>query len=149
MADNPNGPWLRSDQPLIDVSPNDTAMDALMVSNPSITERPDGGYLMIYKGVSKKKKGIQGGPVVHCVATADSPTGPFKKYDFPVFTAKGHDFPAEDPSVWYQEDKYHAILKDMHGAFTSAGQSLVLFESNDGFDWKIAKNPLVSGLKIK
>ncbi|UII75358.1 glycoside hydrolase family protein [Flagellimonas sp. HMM57] len=148
IADNPNGPWERFDTPLVDVSPNDNALDALVTNNPSIVKRPDGGYLMVYKAVGKKKEGIAGGPVVHCVATSDSPTGPFKKYDFPVFTAEGHDFPAEDPFIWYEKGKYRAIVKDMHGAFTDAGQALVLFESNDGFDWKLSSNPLLSKLQI-
>jgi hypothetical protein len=37
----------------------------------------------------------------------------------------------------------------MKGAFTNAGRSLVLFYSLDGLDWKLAKHPLVSTLKIK
>ncbi len=149
VADSPNGPWKRFDTPLIDISPDENTLDALMVSNPSITRRPEGGYLMVYKAVGKKRPGIWGGPVVHCVATADYPTGPFKKFDKPVFQAKDHDFPAEDPFIWYQEGKYRAIVKDMHGAFTDAGRALVLFESEDGFDWKLSDNPLVSALEIK
>ena len=149
VADNPNGPWKRFDKPLVDVSPDSTALDALMTSNPSITQRPDGGFLMVYKAVSKKKPGIWGGPVVHCVATSDSPTGPFKKYDKPVFQAEGNDFPAEAPFIWYQDGKYRAIVKDMHGAFTDAGRALVMFDSEDGYDWELAKNPLVSTLKIE
>lgn len=149
VADSPNGPWKRSDVPLIDVSPEADAMNALMVSNPSVAKRPDGGYLMVYKAVGKKKEGIWGGPVVHCVATADHPTGPFEKHDRPVFEAAGHDFPAEDPFIWYQGGKYRAIVKDMHGAFTDAGRSLVAFESKTGFDWELAATPLVSKLEIK
>lgn len=149
VADSPNGPWKRFHQPLIDVSQDENAIDALMTSNPSITQRPDGGYLMVYKAVGKKKKGKFGGPVVHCVATSDNPTGPFVKYDKPIFLAEGHDFPAEDPFIWYQDGKYRAILKDMHGAFTDAGQALVLFESKNGFDWKLSENALVSKLQIK
>ncbi len=148
VADDPNGPWKRFDTPLIDASSDENALDALLANNPSITKRPDGGYLMVYKAVGKKIKKISGGPVVHCVATSDSPTGPFKKYDKPVFTAKGHDFPAEDPFIWYEKGKYRAIVKDMHGAFTDAGQALVLFESEDGFDWNLSKNGLVSKLEI-
>ncbi len=148
VADDPNGPWKRLDQPLIDISPKENALDALMVSNPSITKRPEGGYLMVYKAVGKSRPGIWGGPVVHCVATSDHPTGPFEKYDQPIFQAEGHDFPAEDPFIWYQDGKYRAIVKDMHGAFTDANQSLVLFDSEDGFDWKLAKNPLVTALQI-
>jgi len=37
----------------------------------------------------------------------------------------------------------------MKGAFTTAGRSLVLFYSLDGFDWKLSKHPLVSALNIK
>ncbi len=148
VANSPNGPWERMNQPIIDVGTDDKAPDALMVSNPSITKRPEGGYLMVYKAVGKEKPGIWGGPVVHLVATSEHPTGPFKKYNQLVFEAKGYDFPAEDPFIWYQDGKYRAIVKDMHGAFTDAGQSLVLFDSEDGFDWKLADVPLVSKLKI-
>ncbi len=149
VADKPGGPWKRTDTPLIDVSPDSTAPDALLTSNPSVAQRPDGGYLMVYKAVGKKRPGVFGGPVVHMVATADSPTGPFVKSPNTVFNAKGTDFPAEDPFVWYQGDRYWAIVKDMHGAFTSAGRSLVLFESKDGFDWSLAKHALVSTLQIR
>ncbi|MCL7762569.1 glycoside hydrolase family protein [Polaribacter sp. Z014] len=149
VADNPSGPWERLDTPIIDVTNDDNALDALMTSNPSITQKPDGTYLMVYKAVGKKKPGKFGGPVVHCVATSKSPTGPFVKYNKPVFLAKGYDFPAEDPFIWYQDGKFRAILKDMHGAFTDAGQALVLFESVDGFDWTLSKNALVSTLQIK
>ena len=148
VADDPNGPWKRFGQPLIDVSPDSTALNALMTSNPSITRRPEGGYLMVYKAVGKKRKGVFGGPVVHCVATSDSPTGPFNKHDQPVFMAEGYDFPAEDPFIWYQQGLYRAIVKDMHGAFTDSGRALVLFESDDGFDWRLAEYPLVSTLRI-
>ncbi|MEL7532021.1 MAG: glycoside hydrolase family protein [Bacteroidota bacterium] len=148
IAAHPDGPWQRFDQPLIDVSPDENALDALMVSNPSITQGPEGKYLMVYKAVGKQKAGIWGGPVVHCVASADSPTGPFTKYSKAVFQAKDHDFPAEDPFIWYQDGKYRAIVKDMHGAFTDAGQALVMFDSEDGFDWQLASNPLVSRLQL-
>lgn len=148
VADDPNGPWERFDSPLIDASEDTTALDALLATNPSITEGPGGKYLMIYKAVGKKTKEIWGGPVVHCVATSDSPTGPFKKYDFAVFTAKDNEFPAEDPFIWYQDGKYRAIVKDMNGAFTDAGQALVLFESQDGFDWNLSSDPLFSKLQI-
>ncbi|TWT85138.1 Glycosyl hydrolases family 43 [Planctomycetes bacterium CA13] len=149
VADNPNGPWIRFDQPLINVNPDVESLDALMTSNPSVVQRPDGGYLMVYKAVGKKKPGIWGGPVVHCVATSDSPIGPFKKHDEAVFQAPGFEFPAEDPFIWYQDGKYRAIVKDMRGAFTDAGQSLVLFDSTDGLEWSLANSPLVSTLQIK
>lgn len=144
VSDSPYGPWKRFDKPLIDVSADSTAYDALMVANPSITQMPDGKYLMVYKAVGKHRKGIWGGPVVHLCATSDSPTGPFKKNPQPIFTASGSDFPAEDPYVWCQDGIYYAIVKDMHGSFTGKGRSLALFYSKNGQDWRPVNQPLVS-----
>lgn len=149
IADDPNGPWKRFDKPIIDISPDTSAYDAQMMANPSVTCMPDGRYLMVYKAVGKKRPQPFGGPVVHLTAVADKPEGPFIKQNKPVFTADNVDFPAEDPFVWYQDNCYYAIVKDMKGAFTSAGRSLVLFYSLDGLDWKLAKHPLVSTLKIQ
>lgn len=148
ISDSPYGPWKRFDHPIIDVSNDSAAYDALMVANPSITETPDGKYLMIYKAVAKMKKGIFGGPVVHLYAFADSPEGPFKKYNVPVFTAEGSDFPAEDPYIWCEDNVFYAIVKDMHGAFTQKGRSLALFYSIDGIDWKPCDNCFISTPQI-
>ncbi len=147
VADSPGGPWKRSDTPLIDVGKDD-AHDAVMISNPSVTKRPQGGYLMVYKAVAKQLPAPRYGPVVHLTATSESPAGPFTKQNKPIFTAGDHEFPAEDPYVWFQDDRYLAIVKDMRGNFTQAGQSLAMFESMDGFDWKLSANPLVSRLVI-
>jgi hypothetical protein len=144
----PYGPWQRFDQPLIDVSADSMAHDALMVSNPSVTKMPAGKYLMIYKAVAKKLPMPMSGPVVHLMATAKNPKGPFKKQMNPIFTAKDFDFPAEDPFVWYDKNCYYAVVKDMKGAFTNSGRSMVLFYSVDAINWKLADHPLVSDLSL-
>jgi len=149
VADNPNGPWKRYEQPLLNMPADSLAPDALMMSNPSVTRSFDGRYILVYKCVGKKRKLPFGGPVVHMVAFSDSPTGPFIKCPNPIFTTKGCDFPAEDPYIWAQNDRLYAIIKDQKGFFTKAGRSLALFESIDGIDWKLSKNPLVSTLKIE
>jgi hypothetical protein len=148
VADDPAGPWHRFDKPIIDVGPEGSP-DALMTSNPSITQRPDGRYLMVYKAVGKTKPLPFGGPVVHLVATADSPTGPFIKHPDPVFIVPGENFPAEDPYIWSQDGIYFAIVKDMHGHFTGAGRSTALFISRDGIHWGPTKHPLVATTSIK
>ncbi len=148
IADSPYGPWKRFDKPLIDVSPDPNAYDALMMANPSVTRMPDGKYLMVYKAVAKKSPMPYGGPVVHLCAIADKPEGPFVKINKPIFTIEGSHFPAEDPFIWYQDNCFYAIVKDMHGEFTKQGRSLALFYSINGFDWKPAKNVLVSTLQF-
>jgi hypothetical protein len=144
VADSPNGPWQRFDKPILDISSDPTAPDALLTSNPSVVVRPDGGVLMVYKAVGLKKKLPFGGPVVHLVATSNSPIGPFVKHPGEIFGAKGVGFAAEDPFVWYGTDRYWAVVKDNDGHFTHCGYSLALWESADGFDWKLAKHPLVA-----
>lgn len=148
VASSPSGPWTRFDKPIIDTSPEEDAHDALMVANPAITEMKDGRYLLIYKAVAKQRKLPGGGPVCHLYAISDSPTGPFKKYNIPIFTAEGSIFPAEDPYIWLQDGRYYAIVKDMHGCFTNMGKSLALFCSENGTDWSPADEPLVSKLEI-
>lgn len=149
VADNPNGPWKRFDAPVISASNDSSAYDALMTSNPTVTQMPDGRYLAIYKAVGKKRPMPFGGPVVHLTAIADSPTGPFIKQNKPIFTA-GEDvlFPAEDPFVWWQDNCFYAVVKDQKSYFINAGRSLVLFYSLDGLDWKLAEHPLITTLQI-
>jgi hypothetical protein len=103
---------------------------------------------MVYKAVGDKGGKPFGGPVVHIVATSDTPTGPFKKHPDPVFTKPGESFAAEDPFIWRGPDRYWAIVKDFKGHFTGEGTSLALFESSDGIEWKLAAHPLVSTLSL-
>lgn len=149
-ADSPNGPWNRNEQPFVDVSEEENAWDALMTSNPSVTQMRDGKFLVVYKAVAKHKPMPFGGPLTHLAAIAESPTGPVKKINQRIFYKEGEMFPAEDTFVWYQEscDLYYAIVKDMHGAFTKAGVSLAFFESKDGLHWKPSANPLASKLEV-
>ena len=144
VADSPSGPWTRFDRPVVDISSDTNAPDALMTSNPSVAARPDGGVLMVYKAVATKGKPPFGGPVSHLVASADTPTGPFTKRPGEVFGAKGVMFAAEDPFIWRGTDRYWAVVKDNAGHFTQRGYSLALWESADGIDWRLARHPLVA-----
>lgn len=148
VADSPYGPWRRSDKPLIDVgAPEDS--DALMTSNPAVSRMADGRMLMVYKAVGLKRELPFGGPVVHLAAVSDSPEGPFEKYEELIFTLPGDDFPAEDPFIWCDGRRYHAVVKDQKGGFTGVkGHSLALFESEDGLHWGPAANALISDTTV-
>jgi len=162
VADAPDGPWRRFDQPLVATTPG--FYDALCCNNPSVAEwlghpaqesgqplgrMPKPRYLMVYKAVGDKGQLPFGGPVVHCVATSDSPTGPFQKHANPIFVKEGVPFAAEDPFIWCDGQRYWAIVKDNAGNFTGKGKSLALFQSDDGFDWKPAKNVFVTTADIQ
>ena len=92
VSESPYGPWKRFDTPLIDASADSTASDALAVNNPSVLQRPDGKFLMVYKAIGRKKPLPFGGPVVHMTALSDSPTGPFVKNPKLAFTCEGTNF---------------------------------------------------------
>lgn len=147
VADRPEGPWTRMDRPLLEPG-GPEAWDALMMANPSVTERAGGGYLLIYKAVGLKKPKPFGGPVVHLAATSDHPAGPFTRQPNPVFYKEGVQFAAEDPFIWQRDGRYWAIVKDMGGHFTGCGKSTALFESADGFDWKLSAHPLVATTEV-
>ncbi|TWT80779.1 Glycosyl hydrolases family 43 [Planctomycetes bacterium CA13] len=149
VAEHPNGPWKRLDQPLIDISEASDSHDALMVSNPSICRRADGTFVLIYKAVGKKAPLPFGGPVVHLAATSQSPVGPFAKQMQPLFTAPGVKFPAEDPYIWSQGDRCWAIVNDHKGTFNKTNtDSLALFTSTDGLNWDVAASPLVTRREV-
>ena len=50
-TDNPEGEWIKLDNPVIDVSKE--GIDSLMVSNPTALVTKDNKILMVYKAVSK------------------------------------------------------------------------------------------------
>jgi predicted GH43/DUF377 family glycosyl hydrolase len=150
-ADDLNGPWQRSDSPLIDISPDAGAPDSLCVCNPTVTNTPGGKYLMLYKAVASKRPLPFGGPVTHLAAIADRPEGPFIKQGREIFTAGEHDFPAEDPFVWYDRSRslYYAIVKDKAARFADGESTLALFTSIDGLKWHPAANPFITIPQIR
>ncbi|MCP4460086.1 MAG: hypothetical protein GY816_18990, partial [Cytophagales bacterium] len=68
------------------------------------------------------------------------------KHNKTIFELKGSEdehMIAEDPYVWCQDGKYYAIVRDVVGKFTGDAGAFALMESENGYDWKSAKNPLV------
>jgi hypothetical protein len=146
VADHPAGPWRRFDEPLLDVTPG--SWDHLITTNASVTPMPDGRFLLMYKTVGEGPPPF-GGKVVHGVAIAEQPLGPFERHPEPVLEHPTEQFPLEDPSIWHGGDRFYAILKDFKGSYTQAGPSLALFESADGLRWQPSAHCLVSTLQIE
>lgn len=141
VADTPEGPWQRFDQPVIDVSPQ--RYDSLMTSNPSVTIGDDGKFYMIYKAVEDNGKYPKGGAVVCGIAVADTPTGPFQKHNEPILVNPENEWSVEDAFIWHENGRFYAIAKDFQGYFTKSEKGdLALFYSDDAVDWKPAENPL-------
>ncbi|HQR94540.1 MAG TPA: glycoside hydrolase family protein [Sediminibacterium sp.] len=147
VADHPDGEWKRLDHPILDVSADSTAHDALMVSNPAACFDDQGRVILLYKQVCKTEK-INGGQVRFGVAFAKSPLGPFVKEQKPIFEMNdgGKDWMvAEDPFVWFQKGSYLAIVRDVVGKFTGDSGAWALMVSKNGKDWLPSKHPKVIG----
>lgn len=81
--------------------------------------------------------------MLHGVAFADSPVGPFTRHPTPLFASADSDFPGEDPFVWCQDGRYYALLKEQGSFYSDASRAIVLFESDDGLDWELSDNLIV------
>ena len=153
VADHPAGPWRRFDKPLIEPTPGGT--DHLLTNSPTVARRHDGKYVLIYKGVSDGPMPF-GGKVRMHVALGESPTGPFVKQPGTVFGHETLQFPTDDNFIWSQQGRLYAIVKDYRGVYTGRSkpgstekESLVLFTSEDGLDWRLAAHPFVSDFRIR
>ena len=138
---DPEGIWQKASDPVIDISPE--GVDSLMTSNPTAAVGPDGQVLMVYKAVSKYGAMPKGGAVVCAAATAPHPLGPFTKYHEPIMVNPENDWSVEDPFIWYEGQRFYALVKDFQGYFTQAQKgSTALFVSADGRNWGPAAIPL-------
>ena len=141
VACDPRGPWKRFDAPVMEVSP--VGFDSLLTSNPSVTVTDEGKIVMIYKAVENNGNLPKGGAVVCGIATADSPIGPFTKSGKPIMVNPENEWSVEDAFIWFEKGRFYSLAKDFQGYFTKAGKNhAALFESDNGFDWKLSDHPI-------
>jgi predicted GH43/DUF377 family glycosyl hydrolase len=124
------GPWKRFDKPILDVRKG--KWDSLIVSNASPVILPDGKIMLFYKGVSKLRH--------HAIsaAIADNYMGPYKRISDEPFDM-GVD--AEDPTIWYENGKYHALMLDTGKKYSN--KEIYYCTSDNLLKWKVDSNPIV------
>ncbi len=101
-------------------------------------ELPDGRQLLMYTGVrnTRLKNGTIVATQVQCLAVGDGVD--YQKYEKnPVLDARDlpeggspNDF--RDPKVWFEDGKYLAVIGNRPA---DKSGSILLFESENGFDW--------------
>ncbi|WP_370980361.1 glycoside hydrolase family protein [Agaribacterium sp. ZY112] len=140
VADSPLGPWQRFDQP--QVEPAGPIVN--ITCNPAVTERPDGGYLMLVRGDMPNnedavKESVHKLVRHQAIALAPTPTGPWTVQE----KAAVGDMNAEDPAVWYdhKRQRYYGL----YHAFGYMG----MMTSVDGLHWEKAKHHKVMPLSYK
>ena len=135
-AKSPYGPWTRSDKPILDVVPN--SWEQYLVANPSPLVFEDGRVMLYYKGVEKLKTHAIG------VAFANNWAGPYKRMsDKPFEMGMG----AEDPTVWFENGKFHAMMLDHNHKFSE--KEIYYAQSKDGLAWEVESNPVAITKNIR
>lgn len=124
------GPWNRFDKPILDVRKG--KWDSLIVSNAAPVVMPDGRIFLFYKGVSQLRHHAIS------VAAADSFTGPYKRLTDEPFDL-GVD--AEDPTIWFENGKYHSLMLDT-GLKYSSRKEIYYCTSDDLLHWEAEPNPI-------
>jgi len=133
VSENVNGPWERFDKPIVEPS----GPIAQITCNPAVTQRPDGGYIMIIRGDKPNVKYANGKwPAQNelirsqAIALSNSPTGP---WEVQPKLAVGN-LNSEDPAIWYdvKRERYYGV----YHAFGYMG----MITSVDGLNWQKAKH---------
>lgn len=153
VSDSIFGPWTRFDKPLIDTRPD--KYDNFLISNAAPCQCPDGKMLVVYKSIQYMQMPFEC-PVdykrtVHKMVQklgaviADSFDGDYtqNRCDAPIF-----DHDVEDPFIWYDEDGFNMMAKDMNGQFCGEVMGGIHGLSKDGLHWDFEKNNLFYSRKI-
>jgi hypothetical protein len=136
-AKSVQGPWQRPHRPLIEPRPG--KWDEMITSNPSVAIRDDGYTVLIYN--SKRKGNF---PFQLGIATAPHPFGPYTRVsDEPVFSD------CEDPFIWWEDGRYHVIMKDFSGRICGQTNAGAYAWSEDGIQWRLPENPLAYSRTIR
>ncbi|MFO7656018.1 MAG: glycoside hydrolase family protein [Bacteroidales bacterium] len=139
-ADSLYGPWKRPDKPLLDASHETGAWDNHCTSNPSFVKHPNGQYWLYYKSWNNEEYYNYTDPKIrgnrkYGLAIAENIEGPYVKYkQNPIidFSTRGNNIQFEDACVWYEDNKFRLVSRDM-GIF---GHTYGLYmESEDGIHW--------------
>jgi hypothetical protein len=134
------GPWERSDKPILEVGVPGS-WDDHCTTNPAFLNHPNGEYWLYYKSWNTKEYEDAAGQAIrgnrqYGLAVADTVNGPYKKYkNNPVidFSYLGNNEQLEDAYVWFENGKFKLIARDM--GFFNHNYGLI-FESEDGLNWE-------------
>jgi len=139
VAGSLEGPWQRSETPILE--PGATgAWDDHCTTNPSLVHHPNGEYWLYYKSWNTADYERDAGAAIrgnrkYGLAIAAKPEGPFHKYvQNPVidFSKLGDNKQLEDAFVWYEQDRFKMLARDM-GVYS---QKVGLYmEAKDGLHW--------------
>ena len=149
LADSLDGPWKRSDAPLLEPGPTG-AWDDHCTTNPSLVQHPNGEFWLYYKSWNTAEYDHGQPPIrgnrKYGLATAQHLEGPYRKHPRnPLidFSGRGQNRQCEDAFVWREDGKFKIIVRDM-GVFNH--EVGLIMESDDGLTWS---EPLIAYLPVR
>jgi hypothetical protein len=138
VSESLNGPWMRSEKPLLDAG-EEGSWDDHCTTNPSFIKHPNGQYWLYYKSWNTHDYETDKGPIKgnrkYGLAIADHLQGPYIKYaGNPIidFSARGNNAQLEDAFIWRANRKFKMLCRDM-GYYNH--EDGIIMESKDGKDW--------------
>ncbi|MFV0469373.1 MAG: glycoside hydrolase family protein [Dysgonomonas sp.] len=138
-----DGPWLRSDNPVLDAGEVGEWDDCCTTNPAFIKHSIDSKAWLYYKSWNKEaylsEKGNIRANRKYGLAVADSIEGPYKRYEGnPVidFSKYGDNKQVEDAYVYTENGKYKMLMRDMGYFDHTVG---LIFESEDGLSWSEPK----------
>lgn len=142
VSESVNGPWKRFDKPIVEPSGPITQITC----NPAVSQRPDGGYIMIIRGdkpgieyANGKWPSIRELKRSQAIALSDTPVGPWEIQPKPAVG----NLNSEDPAIWYDESR-----KRYYGIYHAFGY-MGMITSVDGINWDKAQHYKVLDKALK
>ncbi len=143
VADTLEGPWKRTEKPLLDAGSHG-AWDDHCTSNPSFIKHPNGEYWLYYKSWNTEEYENPVNPKIrgnrkYGLAIANKLEGPYKRYpgnpivDYSKF---GNNRQLEDGNVFIENGKFYMLARDMGRFDHEVG---IILESDDGIHWSKPK----------
>lgn len=137
VADSIFGPWKRFDKPIIDVRPDN--YDSFLISNTIPCTGDDGKIRVVYKSVGHQKPPYTTVSIHDDIQKlgaliVDSYDGDYTKtrLDAPLTT----EYDMEDPFIWFDEDGFNMMAKDMDGRLCGEDLGGIHAISKDGLHWE-------------
>jgi hypothetical protein len=144
FADSLDGPWQRSDGPLLEPG-SEGSWDDHCTTNPSLLHHPNGEFWLFYKSWNTADYETGKPPVrgnrKYGLATATKLEGPYRKHSrnpLVDFSGRGENRQCEDAFVWHEDGRFRMIVRDM-GLFNH--EVGLIMESRDGLSWS---EPLIA-----
>lgn len=131
------GPWKRTDEPIL-LPGEEGEWDDHCTTNPAFVKYKD-QYYLFYKSWNNREYANQTGAIranrKYGLAIADNLFGPYiKSVHNPVldFSKYGNNAQMEDAFVWFQNNRFHMLARDM-GYFNH--ENGLLMHSKNGLRW--------------